>query len=89
LVRTPTPEEATALAAELQRQLGDRAGQSKALPAPVQLANGGVMAPMSPELMNFSIAHVHADGTVSFDCVEGHEHGLEADAATPSGPEKE
>lgn len=89
LVRTPTAEEAAALAAELQRQLGGSSGQAKALPAPVRLANGTLMAPVSLDLMNFSTAHIHADGTVSFDCVEGHEHGPATGAAAASGPEKE
>jgi hypothetical protein len=89
LMRTPTPEEAAALAKEMQRQFGGPAAQTKGQMAQVKRADGSVMMEVGPDLMNFSVAHVLPDGTVTFDCVKGDDHGASDAAPSPAGAETE
>lgn len=76
LMRAPSPEEAAALAAEMQRQFGFRS-KAATEPRQVMLADGTVMMELDPSLYSVSVARVLPDGTVSFDCVEGHDHEIE------------
>ncbi|HSO23508.1 MAG TPA: hypothetical protein VLT81_11395 [Chondromyces sp.] len=89
LVRTPTQEEAAALSAEMQRQFGAKAPRTKAMSGPVVRADGIVMAQVDISLMHSSVAHILPDGTVSFDCVKGHDHALDDAERSPAGAEKE
>ena len=89
LMRTPSPEEAAALAAEMQRQFGATAPRAKAMSGPVVRADGIVMAQVDVSLMHSSVAHILPDGTVSFDCVKGHDHALDDAERSPAGAEKE
>jgi hypothetical protein len=88
LMRTPSPEEAAALAAEMQRQFGARS-KAAAEPRQTTLADGAVMAELDPSLYSVAVARVLPDGTVSFDCVKGHDHGLEDGRHAHSGAETE
>lgn len=76
LMRTPTPEEAAALSAEMQRQFGARS-KATAEPRQMTLADGTVMMELDPSLYSVSVARVLPDGTVSFDCVDGHDHQID------------
>lgn len=89
LMRTPSPEEAAALNAELWRLFGSPAEEAKALPAPVVLANGTMKQRLDSSLMNVSVAHIHPGGELSFDCVKGHDHENASAAVRPAGPETE
>jgi len=89
LMRTPSPEEAAALNAELRRFFGSPAEEAKALPAPVVLANGTMKQRLDSSLMNVSVAHIHPGGELSFDCVKGHDHENASAAVRPAGPETE
>lgn len=88
LVRAPSPEEAAALSAEMQRQFGARS-KAATEPRQVTLAGGAVMAELDPSLYSVSVARVLPDGTVSFECVKGHDHGLEDGRHAHSGAETE
>jgi hypothetical protein len=87
-LRAPSPEEAAALAAEMQRQFGVR---SKSAPEPrqVTLADGTVMMELDPSLYSVSVARVLPDGTVSFDCLEGHDHHLDGAGHPHAAPAEE
>jgi hypothetical protein len=87
-LRTPTPEEAAALAAEMQRQFGARS-KAATEPRQVTLADGTVMMELDPSLYSVSVARVLPDGTVSFECVKGHDHSLEDGRHAHSGAETE
>lgn len=89
LVRAPSPDEAAALSAEMQRQFGATAPRTKAMSGPVVRADGIVMAQVDISLMHSSVAHILPDGTVSFDCVKEHDHGLDDAEFSPAGAEKE
>jgi hypothetical protein len=88
LMRTPSPKEAAALAAEMQRQFGARS-KAAAEPRQMTLAGGAVMAELDSSLYSVSVARVLPDGTVSFECVKGHDHGLEDGRHAHSGAETE
>ncbi|HSN56056.1 MAG TPA: hypothetical protein VLT32_15385 [Candidatus Sulfomarinibacteraceae bacterium] len=88
LMRAPSPEEAAALAAEMQRQFGARS-KAATEPRQVMLADGTVMMELDPSLYSVSVARVLPNGTVSFECVKGHDHGLDDGRHAHSGAETE
>lgn len=73
--REPTPEEIRALQAEAKTASAQAAKRraSSAAPAPREMVNadGAVGVDATDEQASFSVAHVHADGTVSHSCVDG------------------
>jgi hypothetical protein len=89
LIRTPSPEEAAALSAELRSRYAVRAPQTKSLAAPVVHANGTVSMELDPSLLNFSVVQIKPDGEVKFECTKGHVHASELVEASHAGPEKE
>lgn len=89
LMRTPTPEEAAALSAELRSRFADRVPRTKSLAAPVVHADGTISMELDPSLLNFSVVQVQPDGTLQFECVKGHDHASELVGASATGAEKE
>lgn len=76
-LRQPTPKEATALAEAMQKLLGASAGRSAAASAESITGTGGVALAVGPDQLNFSVATVSAEGTVSFSCLDS-EHAARA-----------
>lgn len=73
--REPTAEEIRALQGEAKTQSAQAAKKrlSASTPAPREMVNadGAVGVDATDEQASFSVAHVHADGTVSHSCVDG------------------
>lgn len=89
LMRTPSPEEAAALAAEMQRQFGGQRVKGLAQPKQVTLANGTVMSELDPSLYSVSVVRILPDGTAEFGCVENHDHGIADASPSHAGAETE
>ena len=88
-LRTPTPEEAAALSAQMQQMFGSAAA---AEPELVYHKNGMISAELDFGSMDFSVVRIAGDGAPVFDCVDGAGAAAEL-AATPApnsvGPEEE
>lgn len=73
--REPTPEEIRALQGEAKASSAQAAKRraSTAAPAPREMVNadGAVGVDATDEQASFSVAHVHADSSVSHSCVDG------------------
>lgn len=73
--REPTPEEIRALQGEAKSASAQAAKRraSAVAPAPREMVNadGAVGVDATDEQASFSVAHVHADGSVSHSCVDG------------------
>lgn len=88
-LRTPTPEEAAALSAQLRQMFA-------AAPAPqaaaVEHENGTISMELGLEHMDFSVVRVAPDGTAAFDCVDDAAQAaalVGSPASTRLGPEEE
>jgi len=89
LMRTPTPDEAAALSAELRSRFADRAPRTKSLAAPVVHADGAISMELDPSLFNFSVVQIQPDGELKFECTKGHDHASELVETPAAGAEKE
>ncbi|MEJ2086527.1 MAG: hypothetical protein P8Y44_12760 [Acidobacteriota bacterium] len=89
LMRTPTPEEAAALSAELRSRFGGLAPQTKTQAVPVVHENGAVSMELEPGLFNFSVVRIQPDGEAQFECTKGHDHALELVEGVRAEQEKE
>lgn len=74
--REPTPEEVRALQesqSKTQSAQSAKARKAAAVTAPREMVNadGAVGVDATEEQASFSVAHLHADGTVSHSCVDG------------------
>ncbi len=88
-LRTPTPEEAAALSAQLHQMFG---APEAAQPKVVEHANGMLSAEVDFSMMDFSVARIAADGSPVFDCVDGAQAAAalaEAPVPTNLGQEEE
>jgi len=68
-LRTPKPSE---IAGELRAsRAGSSARRATAPSTAIVLSNGTVAQRVSPELMNYSVGRITADGSVAYACAEG------------------
>ncbi|MDI4634107.1 hypothetical protein J7U46_13700 [Pelomonas sp. V22] len=89
--REPTPEEIRALQGEAKSSSAQAAKRraSAAAPAAREMVNadGAVGVDATDEQASFSVAHVHADGSVSHSCVDGaHSAMLAVKKGQPQRP---
>lgn len=89
--REPTPEEVRALQGEAKSSSSQAAKRraSAAAPAAREMVNadGAVGVDATDEQASFSVAHVHADGSVSHSCVDGaHSAKLAVKKGQPQRP---
>ena len=89
LMRTPTPEEAAALSAELRSRFTGRTLRMKAQTAPVVHGNGAISMELDPSLFNFSVVQIQPDGEVKFECIKGHDHASKLVETSAADAEKE
>lgn len=85
-LRTPTPEEAAALSAQLQ---GLFASAAAAEPQVTYHEDGMLTAALDFGSMDFSVVRISGDGTPVFDCVDGASAAAELAAAPALEPEEE
>jgi len=89
LMRTPTPEEAAALSAELKAQFGDIEAKTKVKVVPRFEKNGMISAQLDASHLNFSVVRLQPDGKLKFECGKDHDHTSDSVTTPIAAPETE